>query len=115
MFFQIAHYNLTLYNFILNLKILTQINLKNIFRAQIKETDEPLKEESNTISKPEESQKEHNKCRSEHPPSNQGLGHGCELIITILCDLHCTSETQKSKGYTSGLCKPFDPVCYCKC
>uniref|UniRef100_A0A915MJU9 Uncharacterized protein n=1 Tax=Meloidogyne javanica TaxID=6303 RepID=A0A915MJU9_MELJA len=83
--------------------------------AQIKETDEPLKEESNTISKPEESQKEHNKCRSEHSPSNQGLGHGCELIITILCDLHCTSETQKSKGYTSGLCKPFDPVCYCKC
>uniref|UniRef100_A0A915NVD2 Carboxypeptidase n=1 Tax=Meloidogyne floridensis TaxID=298350 RepID=A0A915NVD2_9BILA len=83
--------------------------------AQIKETDEPLKEDSNTISKPEESQKEHNKCRSEHPPSNQGLGHGCELIITILCDLHCTSETQKSKGYTSGLCKPFDPVCYCKC
>ncbi|KAL7078416.1 hypothetical protein ACQ4LE_002458 [Meloidogyne hapla] len=81
--------------------------------AQIKENDETLKEETN-MAKPDH-HNDHNKCRSEHPPSSQGLGHGCELIITILCDLHCTSEIQKSKGYTSGLCKPFDPICYCKC
>lgn len=55
------------------------------------------------------------RCQHKEAPNNFGLGHGCELAITILCDLHCTNENLKVQGYTSGLCKPFDPNCYCRC
>uniref|UniRef100_A0A915ETH8 Secreted protein n=1 Tax=Ditylenchus dipsaci TaxID=166011 RepID=A0A915ETH8_9BILA len=36
-------------------------------------------------------------CRHGDPPVNFGLGHGCELAITVLCNLHCTSGALKNK------------------
>uniref|UniRef100_A0A183BVR4 Knot1 domain-containing protein n=1 Tax=Globodera pallida TaxID=36090 RepID=A0A183BVR4_GLOPA len=54
-------------------------------------------------------------CRHGDPPNNFGFGLGCELVLSFLCNMHCTSGRLKEQGYSSGVCRLFDVNCYCQC
>uniref|UniRef100_A0A914H3K6 Defensin-like protein n=1 Tax=Globodera rostochiensis TaxID=31243 RepID=A0A914H3K6_GLORO len=54
-------------------------------------------------------------CRHGDPPNNFGFGHGCELVLSFLCNMHCTNGRLKEQGYSSGVCRLFDVNCYCQC